>query len=64
MQQGSEPHDDSAVVEADRTHANEPAFHQLVPVAVVWQPCQFLRRDETCAFEHRLGVSHGILPSS
>ena len=63
-QEESEPHDDSAVVETDRAHANEPAFHQFVAVAVVRQPCQFLRGDQTCALGHRLVVSHGILASS
>ena len=41
-QKKPDPQYDSAVVEADRAHTNEPAIHQFVAVAVVRQPCQLL----------------------
>jgi hypothetical protein len=64
IQQETDPQHDPAVVEIDRAPANEPAFHKFVAVAVVGQPCQFLCGDQTCALEHCLVSSHGILASS
>ncbi len=59
----SEPHHDSTVVEIDRAHANEPAFHQFVPVVVVRQSFQLFGGDQA-RVGHRWVDSHGILASS
>ena len=63
-QEEADLHHDPAMVEIDRAHANEPAFHQFVTVAVVRQPCQFLSGDQWCVLGHRSVASHGILASS
>jgi hypothetical protein len=49
-EQEHQPPDGLAVLKADRAHANEPAFHELVAVLVVRQPLQLFGGDETRGF--------------
>jgi hypothetical protein len=57
-------HDDSAVLEADRAHANDPALDKLVTSIVARELLELLSRDKPDTFGHRSTVSHGILASS
>ncbi len=57
-------HDNAAMLKADRAHANDSAFHQLVPIVVVWKLLQLFGGDDPFSFGHGVPVAHGILASS
>src|SRR5262245_31310130 len=64
MKKRAELQYDPAVLEADRAHANEPAFDELVSVVrVLGEPLELLGGDQPFCFGHSR-APHGILASS
>jgi hypothetical protein len=49
IKEAGEPRGQDGVTAARRAHSNDPALDQLVPMIVVWNPCELLDGDQSLA---------------